>query len=399
MHADIFTAIVLSLHQGEPLLAEQTSFHYLRIDPKMRKPEIWKLVLAQLLPAKSEFSTSDWRTYVNRYLIPEIHTETIRFYGNNDTIEAIHPGLDYASKAGRLRLGKFPRHNQLFGVFDKLRLCDSEIRALCRWEGTYAAKEAYERRVNQPIIDTTWDGVHEYALVSPRAYVVSRAANARAYIRREAQGASASVPIRHTDLEYLAMSIADNDDVKWDEAEETFEEEEDEEEALEEESEDELQQSVGEELNQRLLAATEARARGEDATMDAEWEQWMKDAIERGVMPELSSLQTLSQDLRRIMPAQAPIPRPDYASPARALSRSHAPSQHTPWTGMSALPLTSAAERSQGTQWVSDAPESSAPEVRRIRIAPSPQNYPEVRMATAPHANALHIAPSTGVPS
>ena len=55
------------------------------------------------------------------------------------------------------------------------------------------------------------------------------------------------------------------------------------------ESEDELQQSVGVELNERLMASAEAnaeaRARGETVTMDPEWEQWLKEAAERGVAP------------------------------------------------------------------------------------------------------------------
>ncbi len=45
----------------------------------MKKPDIWKLVLGRLLPAKSEFSRDDWRTYIQRYLLPEIQTETLRF--------------------------------------------------------------------------------------------------------------------------------------------------------------------------------------------------------------------------------------------------------------------------------------------------------------------------------
>ncbi|KAL9593663.1 MAG: hypothetical protein Q9219_007445 [cf. Caloplaca sp. 3 TL-2023] len=55
-----------------------------------------------------------------------------------------------------------------------------------------------------------------------------------------------------------------------------------------EESEDELQQSVGVELNQRLMAATEARNRGEEAVLDADWEQWLKEAAERGATPDVA---------------------------------------------------------------------------------------------------------------
>ena len=60
--------------------------------------------------------------------------------------------------------------------------------------------------------------------------------------------------------------------------------------AGEEESEDETQQSVGVELNQRLLAATEARARGEDVVLDPDWEQWLKEAAERGIHSDIIQL-------------------------------------------------------------------------------------------------------------
>lgn len=59
-----------------------------------------------------------------------------------------------------------------------------------------------------------------------------------------------------------------------------------------EESEDELQQSVGVELNQRLMAATEARNRGEEAVLDADWEQWLKEAAERGGIPDALAANT-----------------------------------------------------------------------------------------------------------
>ncbi|KMU85570.1 hypothetical protein CIHG_03611 [Coccidioides immitis H538.4] len=50
----------------------------------------------------------------------------------------------------------------------------------------------------------------------------------------------------------------------------------------EESSEDELEESVGFALNQHLLEATAARERGADVPLDDVWEQWLKDAIERG---------------------------------------------------------------------------------------------------------------------
>lgn len=49
-------------------------------------------------------------------------------------------------------------------------------------------------------------------------------------------------------------------------------------------------QSVGLELNERLRAAVAQREAGNAATvMDEEWEQWLKEAVEAGGLPFLSS--------------------------------------------------------------------------------------------------------------
>lgn len=95
-----------------------------------------------------------------------------------------------------------------------------------------------------------------------------------------------------------------SDEVEGDEDEDEDEQMEDEE--GEGESEDELQQSVGVELNQRLVAAIAARARGEDATLDADWEQWLKEAAERGAVPEFAQLPraTPNQGIPRATPNQ-----------------------------------------------------------------------------------------------
>ena len=67
-------------------------------------------------------------------------------------------------------------------------------------------------------------------------------------------------------------------------------------ELFEEESEDELQRSVSVDLNQRLFIAAEARARGEEAIIDADWEQWLKEAAEN-----------LSSTLTRADPSQTSL--------------------------------------------------------------------------------------------
>ena len=225
----------------------------------MKKPEIWKLVLGCLLPAKSDFSRDDWRTYIQRYLLPEIQTETLRFYGENTSAEALHPGLDYANPGHRARLQAFPRHNQLFGVLDNLRLTESEIHMLCKWEGTKLAKEHFERQHMMRVKDTTWDGIQSYSKQTPSGYLISKGLSQRCE--------SAQVKTAYELGSDFEAEVED---------EEMEDSEVDEDEGSGEESEDELQRSYGMELNQRLI----------DGSMDADWEQWMKEAIERGDVPE-----------------------------------------------------------------------------------------------------------------
>lgn len=225
----------------------------------MRKPEIWKLVLGRLLPAKSDFSRDDWRTYIQRYLLPEIQTETLRFYGENTSAEALHPGLDYVNPGHRARLQAFPRHNQLFGVFDALRLTESEINTLCKWEGTKLAKEHFERQHKTKVKDTTWDGIQPYNKPTPSRYLTPQ--------RLSQRGCSAQMKTSYELSSTFGAELGDEmmeDSDEFDEDDESGEE-----------SEDELQQSYGMELNQRLI----------DGRMDADWEQWMKEAIERGDVP------------------------------------------------------------------------------------------------------------------
>ena len=70
-------------------------------------------------------------------------------------------------------------------------------------------------------------------------------------------------------------------------------------------------QSVGIELNERLRAAVAQREAGNAATvMDEEWEQWLKDAVEAGGIPFLSSDLGLSPN------ANIPGTRPATETPA-----------------------------------------------------------------------------------
>lgn len=180
-------------------------------------------------------------------------------------------------------------------MFDDLRLSNHEIQTLCKWEGTRWARERFEKDEGVKVRDTTWDDIPLCQRSHPTVV--------REGIDAEMEG--------------------DNglDEVEGEEEEDDDEQMEDEEE--DGESEDELQQSVGVELNQRLIAATAARARGEDATLDADWEQWLKEAAERGAVPEILHLP-------RVTPAQGPhqtqatygqtIPQLFQTQPGSALS-------------------------------------------------------------------------------
>lgn len=231
----------------------------------MRKPKIEELVMSRLFPQRKDVDPTDWQNHIRRSLVQEVRKENVCFYGTFNCLEAQYPGLDYAHPAHRLRLNRFPCHRKLFKVFDELRLTDYEIQRLCKWEGTRWARETYEANNRVKIKDTTWNGVDD--LRNRRASVTVASAWTGDAIETESE------------------EISDNDVDSEDENDQMGDSDEGDE-FSEAESEDELQRSVGVALNQRLLAAIEARARGEQATIDADWEQWLKEAAERGDLPE-----------------------------------------------------------------------------------------------------------------
>ena len=231
----------------------------------MLKPEIGPMVYKLLFPRPNPADPVDLQHHISRNLVAEVRQEIARFYGNLTLIEAQYPGLDYTRPGHRLRLGAYQWHRRLFRAFDLLRLSDCEIYTLCTWEGTKWAKEKYEGDHGTTIKDTTWDEIEVVRRRSPSAVF---------YNSHYSQV--------HGDSHY-----------EEDEAMEGLEEEEEVEEGeleLGEDSEDDLvSHSVGVALNQRLLAASEARARGEEAVIDPDWEQWMKEAAERGNLPMIDA--------------------------------------------------------------------------------------------------------------
>ena len=226
----------------------------------MRKPRIEELVMSRLFPQRSDINPSDWQNYIRHSLVQEVRKENVCFYGVSNCLESRYPGLDYADPAHRLRLNRFPCHQKLFRVFDELRLTEYEIQGLCKWEGTRSARETFEANKRVQIKDTTWNGIHD--------------------LRDRTATITVTSACTEETTEIETGEISDGDVELEDENEEIRDFGEGEE-PPEEEIEDELQRSVGVDLNQRLLAATEARARGEEATIDADWEQWLKEAAER----------------------------------------------------------------------------------------------------------------------
>ncbi|KAL9000219.1 MAG: hypothetical protein Q9169_001121 [Polycauliona sp. 2 TL-2023] len=287
---------------------------------KMHKPGLAPIIYARLYPIPKPTDPPNLQVYISKQLVPEVRQETARFYGHIDCIEAQYPGLDYAVAAHRLRLSRFPYHRRLFQVFDQLRLTDYEIQTLCKWEGTRWARERYEKDVGTTVRDTTWEGIAE---ARPQTPTVTRTELRGGYHQGSVSPNTDERDMNSTN-EYGVMDNwvhdpqdeghnAANDDEDGGESEGEDEEEEeedgeDEDEGENEEegesdeevadvepeqdSEDELQQSVGVELNQRLMAATEARNRGEEAVLDADWEQWLKEAAERGGVPDPTMVNT-----------------------------------------------------------------------------------------------------------
>ncbi|KAI9879157.1 MAG: hypothetical protein M1830_009356 [Pleopsidium flavum] len=272
----------------------------------MHKQAVAPLIYNHLFPNPKPSDPTTFAAHISRNLVPEVRVETATFYGALDCIEAQYPGLDYSKSAHRMRLGRFPWHRLLFRAFDELRLTDNEIASLCRWEGTLWARQRYERDEGVKVRDTTGDEIPTW--VSPH---------------RRAQKARLGPGEELT--RYECKGLTDSEDDEEEEEEEEGEEQEDEDmedsddAGIESEEEEEIQ-SVGVELNQRLLAATAARARGEEVVLDADWEQWLKEAAERGTLTDVSDV------LRAGMP---PVYRPGLTSHPQLQGRIATPPSFT----------------------------------------------------------------------
>jgi hypothetical protein len=225
----------------------------------MKAPAVDQLVYEVMYAKPKSSDPQNFQALLQRHLVPEVRLETQAFYGHLSSQEAKYPGLDYSYQPHRVRLSRYQWHRRLFRAFDNLGLTKSEIASLTKWEGTRWAKERFEREQGIVIRDTTADDIEDWVPPELRVPVAPQAHRA---------------------------DVEDMEDIQEDG--ETGENENE----MEEDGEDsdaEIQ-SVGVELNERLRAAAAEREAGNvETVMDEEWEQWLKDAVEAGGLPFLSS--------------------------------------------------------------------------------------------------------------
>ncbi|CAD6445399.1 08bf909d-797a-4a64-9f7a-eb29d804e872-CDS [Sclerotinia trifoliorum] len=217
----------------------------------MKGRPIDQLVYECMFPKPKTGDPQSFQAFLQRSLVPEVRHETQAFYGHLTSQEAKYPGLDYSYPPHRVRLSRFPWHRRLFRAFDNLKLTNYEIATLTKWEGTRWAKERFEKEQGIIIRDTTGDGIEDW--VSPELRPVS--------VR----------PVVSSDKGEEEEELEDDGELEENEREED-----------DGESDSEIT-SVGTALNERLRAAAAQREAGNlTAPMDEEWEQWLKDAVERG---------------------------------------------------------------------------------------------------------------------
>ncbi|KAK8154241.1 hypothetical protein BC567DRAFT_258571 [Phyllosticta citribraziliensis] len=208
-----------------------------------RKQPISVLVYHHLFPHPRPEDPSSFSAHLSKNLVGEVRIETATFYGSLDTIEARYPGLNYSHGPHRKRLARFPHHARLFRAFDDLRLTESEIASLCRWEGTLWARQRYERDEGIKVLDTTGNEIGPW----------------QGQPRRNARKNS-EIKVK-TDIE-----------VEIEDQQATEAEDED----MEDDSDEEIE-SIGIPLNQRLIEAAARREQGApNVMMDADWEKYLE---------------------------------------------------------------------------------------------------------------------------
>jgi hypothetical protein len=214
----------------------------------MKGRPVDQLVFEYMFPRTRTADPQNFQSLVQRHLILEVRQEVHSFYGHLETQEAKYPGLDYSHPIHRIRLSRWQWHRRLFRAFDALRLTPSEIAGLTKWEGTKWAKERYEREQGITIRDTTSDEFADW--IEPE--------------HRVATPAQTTTMLLETRGEPVDENMAEDSD-------------------------EELE-SVGVDLNMRLRERVALRNVSGDTTvsLDEEWEQWLKQAIETGELSRVA---------------------------------------------------------------------------------------------------------------
>ena len=268
-----------------------------------REHNISSLVYHHLYPHPSPSDPPDFAAHLAKHLVAEVRIETQRFYGGLETVEARYPGLNYSHPPHRKRLGRFQHHARLFRAFDELRLTEHEIGMLCRWEGTLWARQRYERDEGVPVLDTTGNDIMPWVDRRPTRRGSARTARekaarikvktdieveiedaeqARARVRTRPRAVAVEVEV-DVDSEMadapmpmsMPQSHAAADDDNSDNSDNS------------DDDDDDQVESVGVELNARLVAAVAAREQlglGADVTLDPAWEAYLKEAAENGTV-------------------------------------------------------------------------------------------------------------------
>ncbi|KAA8648506.1 hypothetical protein EYZ11_010717 [Aspergillus tanneri] len=275
----------------------------------MHKPSLAQIVHSATFPRPRTSDPATFSAHITRNLVPEVRIETSTFYGSLDKVEAQYPGLDYSYGPHRMRLSRFPWHRRLFRVFDELGLTEAEISSLCRWEGTKSARERYEKEEGVKVQDTTADGVRP-ASPTPLPSIEVNYDDGPEPVREQE-----SKPEIYEDVVRTTATSTTDRDVECEI--QTLE--------VEEESSDEEMESCGVELNHRILAASAAREQGVNVPLDEDWEQWLKEAGERGSYTDVLNAIRTGQPLNFLYDMPSSIPHVGRTSTRHSASFSILP--------------------------------------------------------------------------
>ncbi|KAL4884549.1 nitrogen permease regulator 2-domain-containing protein [Aspergillus karnatakaensis] len=268
----------------------------------MHKPSLAQIVHRATFPRQRTSDPATFAAHIALNLVPEVRIETSTFYGTLDSVEAQYPGLDYSYGPHRMRLSRFPWHRKLFRVFDELRLSEEEIGSLCRWEGTKSARQRYEKEEGVKVRDTTAETIRPASPSPLPSVIVHPEDGPTPTCQTEIK------PMTCQEVEVRSVALGDRGvdcEIQSPESEES--------------SDDEME-SCGVELNHRLLAATAARERGANVPLDEVWEQWLKEAGERGSYTDVLSAIRRGQPLNILYDLPASMPQGSRASMQHSVS-------------------------------------------------------------------------------